>query len=121
MGYSISKKTTSQQQQQTPKYKYKASITMVSHGTRCDLGTYDAIVDAAKEYDKFELGRKTLGRKLLEEYDIRRRVYARRASYLQTKDILLNDDDQDHEAEEGTMVPIAASKGTMAAGEVLSI
>lgn len=65
-------------------YGFKASI-MLTKGSRCDLGTFQSSVQAAKEYDKFAIGRRTLGRKLLEEVEMRQRLQARKAAYTTIK------------------------------------
>ena len=70
--------------QKRNKHRYRASI-MTCKGPRCNLGIFDTSTRAAEEYDKYAIGRRTLGRKLLEEIRTRQRVAARKAAYNETR------------------------------------
>ena len=72
------------------KNTFKASI-VVSRGPRCDLGLFDSSIQAAKVYDMYALGRRTLGRKLKEAMDFKQRVKARMAAFKDLKVCLLHE------------------------------
>ena len=57
---------------------FKAYLSL-GRRTQCDLGYFSSPKDAARTFDMFAIGRRTLGKIALREYDLRKRVKARSA------------------------------------------
>ncbi len=55
---------------------FKAYISL-GRRTQCDLGYFSSPKDAARIFDMYAIGRRTLGKIALREYDLRKRVKAR--------------------------------------------
>lgn len=72
------------------KYRFKATITL-SRGVNCHLGLFHSMEDACEAVDKATLARRTLGKKLLEEHQIRRAVKSRKAALQETTTALERD------------------------------
>ena len=66
------------------KHRYKAEMNL-TRGPRCNLGIYQTAAEAENAYDRYVIGRKMLGKMVLQEFDIRCRVKTRKAAYLEMK------------------------------------
>ena len=56
---------------------FKAYISLGRRNQQCDLGCFRSLQEAADVYDKYAIGRRTLGKIAMKEYDLRKRVKAR--------------------------------------------
>ena len=67
------------------KYRYKATMNLTRGAGHCALGIFRTAEEAAVAYDRHAIGRRTLGKKILEEFRLRRAVKVRKAAHLETK------------------------------------
>ena len=57
---------------------YKSYISMGKRNQQCDLGCFGSCFLATQAFDMHAIGRRSLGKIILKEYDLRKRVKARR-------------------------------------------
>jgi len=67
------------------KYRYKATMTLARGAGQCALGTFRTAEEAAVAYDRHALGRRTLSKKIMEEFQLRRSVKARKAAHVEMR------------------------------------
>ena len=67
------------------KYRYKATMTLTRGAGQCALGTFRTAEEAAVAYDRHALGRRTLSKKIMEEFQLRRSVKARKAAHVEMR------------------------------------
>lgn len=66
------------------KYRYKATMNL-TRGGHCSLGIFRTAEEAALAFDRHVLARRTLAKKIVEEFRIRRAVKVRKAAFKETR------------------------------------